>query len=271
MSTVSHTASKGKKRRFRLAALGLLLLGLWGMLALLLGASVGKETHFHADLKTDLEPGFGETHATHRHPLDKDADAALHKDLLALCLNADCFGREDVVVPGYRDEPVDDGADDATSSIGRPRGPDGSPGTPSLNMAQGGAPFPNGLFLPGGLTNPNPGRPPNGGNPPDSKPDNPGANPNDSPPPDFTQPPFSNPPGLEDPGPHGPGSNEPGPNGPGPNGPTPDNPGPHGPDGPPNGGPDKPIQIPEPLTLSLFATGVMGAALLRRRKTHASK
>ena len=243
--------------------MGLLLLGLWGMLALLLGASVGKETHFHADLKTDLEPGFGETHATHRHPLDKDADAALHKDLLALCLNADCFGREDVVVPGYRDEPVDDGADDATSSIGRPRGPNSSSGTPSLDIAQGL--FPNGLFIPGGGGNDNPGGP-NGGNPnpPGNAPDDPNTNPNDTPPPDFTQPPFSNPP---DPGPHGPDQLDP--NGPGPNEPAPG--GPHGPDGPPNGGPDKPIQIPEPLTLSLFATGVTGAILLRRRKTRASK
>ena len=240
--------------------MGLLLLGLWGMLALLLGASVGKETHYRADLKSDLAPGFGETHATRPHLLDKAAEAALDKDVFSPCLSADCFRREDVVVPGYRDGPVDDGADDATSSIGGPRNPGGAPGTSPLNFAQG--PFPNGLFIPGGGGNPNPGGRggPNGGNP--NPPDNPNTNPNDTPSPDFTQPPFSNPPGLGGPTPHGPGPNEPGPNGPG-------GEGPHGPDGPPDGG--KPIQIPEPLTLSLFATGVMGAALLRRRKTHASQ
>lgn len=247
--------------------MGLILLGLWGMLALLLSASIGKETHFRADLKADLEPGFGETHATRPHILDEGTQAALHKDLLASCLSADCFGREDVVDPGYRDEPVDDGADDATSSIGRPGSPGGSPGSPSLNIAQG--PFSNGLFIPGGGGNPNPGGSGNPGGPTGNPPDNPGTpqHPNDTPPPDFTQPPFSNPPGLDSP--HGPGSNGPGPDGPGPNGPAPE--GPRGPDGPPNGVPDKPIQIPEPLTLSLFATGVAGSVLLRRRKARTSK
>jgi hypothetical protein len=253
--------SKGKKRRLRLAALGLILLGLWGMLALLLGASVGKETRYRADLKADLEPGFGETHATRPHPLDKAAGGDLDKDLPPLCLSKDCLGTEEAVDTAYLDRPIDDGADDATSAIGRPRGPEGSPNTPTLNIAQGGPPnpFPNGLFIPGGLPggNPNPGgsKNPDGENP--DPPDNPHTpqNPNDTPPPDFTQPPsFSDHPGPDDPGPNGP-----------------DEPGPHGPDGPPNGGPDQPQQIPEPLTLSLFVTGVAGSIWLRRRKTQASK
>jgi hypothetical protein len=253
--------SKGKKRRLRLAALGLILLGLWGMLALLLGASVGKETRYRADLKADLEPGFGETHATRPHPLDKAAGGDLDKDLPPLCLSKDCLGTEEAVDTAYLDRPIDDGADDATSAIGRPRGPEGSPDTPPLNIAQGGTPnpFPSGSFIPGGLPggNPNPGgsKNPNGENP--DPPDNPNTpqNPNDTPPPDFTQPPsFSDHPGPDDPGPNGP-----------------DEPGPHGPDGPPNGGPDQPQQIPEPLTLSLFVTGVAGSIWLRRRKTQASK
>ncbi|HWU53869.1 MAG TPA: hypothetical protein VN175_00120, partial [Rhizomicrobium sp.] len=87
--------SKGKKRRFRLAALGLILLGLWGMLALLLGASVGRETHYRADLKADLRPGFGETHAT-PHPLDRQeaAERFTDKDLPPPCVGKDCPGTE---------------------------------------------------------------------------------------------------------------------------------------------------------------------------------
>lgn len=259
--------SKGKKKRFRLAVLGLILLGLWGMLALLLGASVGMETHYRANLKADLQPGFGETHAT-PHPLDEAAGRSRHKDLPPLCLGMDCLGTEEVVSTASLDEPVDDGADDATSSIGRPRSPQGSPGTSPFNIAQSGPPdfFPNGLFIPGGLPggNPNPGRPenPSGGNP--NPPDNfAPRNPGDTPPPDFTPPPFLNLPGPDSAGPTGPGPNGPGPNGPASNGP--------GPDGPGSGGPDQPLQIPEPLTLSLFVAGVVGSVLLRRRNPHSSK
>jgi hypothetical protein len=257
MRTLSHkeSISNGKKKRLRLAALGLILIGLWGMLALLLGDSVGKETHFRADMKSDLEPGFGETHAT-PHPLDKGTGRST--DLPPLCL--DCLGTEEVISAASLDRPIDDGEDDATSSLGRSRNPEGNP--PPLNIAQGGNPFLPGLFIPGG--NPFPGGTPGGGNPnpPDNfnPPDSTPQNSNDTPPPDFTQPPFSlvpeGPPGG---GAEGPGGQEE------PRGPQ----GPQGPGGP--GTPDQPIQIPEPLTLSLFATGVAGSIWLRRRKPHASR
>lgn len=256
MSTVTHnpSVSKGKKRRLRLAALGLILLGLWGMLALLLGDSVGKETHYRADLKADLEPGFGETRAT-PHPLDKGAAGSTF--LPPLCLAVDCLGTEEVVSTAWLDRPVDDGTDDATSSIGRSPNPEGNP--PPSNIAEGGNPFLPGLFIPGG--NPLPGGTPGHPNPTDNfdPPDNTPQNPPDTPPPDFTQPPFS----VVPEGPPNGGSEGPE---------APEEPkGPQGPGGPGGTTPDQPIQIPEPLTLSLFATGVVASMLLRRRKPRASR
>src|SRR5690349_1389443 len=126
MLTVSHNTSmsKGKKRRLRLAALGLILLGLWGMLALLLGTSVGRETRYRSDLKADLEPGFGETHAT-PHLLDGAAGQSADKGLfpadkgpLPPCVEKHCPGTDGIVDSALLDSPVDDGGDDATSSIG---------------------------------------------------------------------------------------------------------------------------------------------------------
>ena len=271
MLPVSRTRSlsKGKKRRLRLAALGLILLGLWGMLALLLGASVGKEVRYRADLKADLQPGFGETHAA-PHPLGAPFPVEEFSDgnLPPVCLDKDCPGTARVADAALPDRPVDDGTDDATSSIGRGSTSSPTPGGPALNFARGGSPgFPSSLFIPGGLSggNPNPGRTENpkgdNPNPPDNfrPPDNPPQN--DLPPLDFT-PPFLNPPGPDTPGPEGPGIPEF--HGPGPGS---DGPGPHGPDGPPGGRPDQPQQIPEPLTLSLFAAGVTGLTLLRRRRS----
>ena len=249
----SHTRSVSRdKRRLKLTALGLILLGLWGMLALLLGASVGMESNRRRTQHPDLERGFGETHAT-RH---KRVSASVHEDLPPLCLGQDCPGIEQAADTAYlrppgHDVPGDE-VDDSTSAIGRPRGPE----TPSPPFTPGGAsdPVPNGFFFPLGPPGGNPGGPdsgnpvpggPNAGNPP---------SPGDTPPPDFTQPPFSNPPGPDGPGPGGPDS------GPGPNRP--------GPDGPQDGGqePDPPQQLPEPLTLSLFAGGLAGSFWLRRRR-----
>ena len=265
-STVPHKRSVSKeKRRLKLTALGLILLGLWGMLALLLGASVGRETNYRRTLNADLQPGFGETHAT-RHSLAAGRHG--QKDLPPLCVGTDCLdagqGHNTAYLspPGYdvpEGVPSDD-VDDATSAIGRPHGPETSPPT----QGRISDPVPNWLFVPQGPVGGNPGGP-GGGNPVPGGPDigNPPQNPNDTPPSDFTQPPFSNPPGPDAPAPTdpGPGPSEPGPNGPGPS-----------PDAPPNGGaqPD-PQQLPEPLTLSLFAAGLAGAVLLRRRRDHSSK
>jgi hypothetical protein len=251
MLTAPRNLSKSKKNRLKLAALGLILLGLWGMLALLMGASIGKETRYRANLMADLRPGFGETHATRPHPLDEpvlDDEPAVGRDrkgLPPLCLDQDCLKKQ-LADGGYPVRPLDDGADDATSAIGRPRGPE----QPSLNIARGSDPFPNSLFIPGGggdtSGNPNQGN------------SNPPQEPGDTPPPDFTQPLLVGSPGPGTPGPDGPGPDKPRPDGPKSNGP--------GPGGPINDGPDQPLQIPEPLTLSLFAAGLAGSVLLRRRK-----
>jgi len=317
------------------------------MLALLLGASAGMATRYSAELKADLQPGFGETHATpHLLKEPGPANGAAGKGLPPPCVDKDCPAAEEFARTALLDRPVDDGADDATSSIGRPRGSEGSsgpngfsgtggapglggaPGPGGSPVAGGGGPgfFPNSLFIPRGPvggpgalpdgssscspkedgdddskdnesgnekcdsdnvninngSNPNPGGEENlnGGNP------NGPQNPDGIPPPDFTQPPFSLAPEGPPNGPTGPagpggGSDGPdGPNGPGgpggpggPNGPTgPEGPGgPNTPDGPGGPGLDPPLQIPEPLTLSLFAVGVAGSVLLRRRKTHSSK
>lgn len=255
--------SKAEKRRLRLAALGLILLGLWGMLALLLGASVGKEARYRAELKADLEPGFGVTRAA-PHPLADTAGPSSDKDLLAFCVEKHCPGARDFADSALFDRPVDDGADDATSSIGRPHGPQNSPdpgfpdhGELPLSIVRGGTPDPFSapLFIPGGLPSgkPNPDGPGNS-NPADNPPDNPGTphNPGDIPPLDIILPPFSDGPGKV---PQGPG---------GPKGPTES----EGPGGTPV---EQPQQIPEPLTLSLFAAGLAGSVHLRRRKIHSTK
>lgn len=239
-----RSLSKEKKRLGR-TALGMILLGLWGMLALLLGASVGRESDYRRTLNADLQPGFGETHAT-RHSLHADKPNGLPP----LCLTTDCLGvgadtafleppLEPPGVPG-------DEVDDATSAIGGQRPPQ----TPSsFTQGHGSDPFPNWLFVPQGGGNPGgsgSGNPIPGG-PNDNPPQNPGS------PPDFTQPPFSNPdgPGRPD-APEGPNS-------------------PEGPDSPPKDALDPPQQIPEPLTLSLFAAGLAGSILLRRRRDHSPK
>lgn len=256
-SSSPATAPSRRSREKKLTALGVILLGLWGMLALLLGASVGMESNYRRTVHLDMEPGFGETHAT-RHPRNEDADGYAPDALPPPCLGKDCPGIEQAADTGYpgahrTDVPGDD-VDDATSAIGRPQ----SPQTPPTFT---GDPVPNWLFVPGGGGNPGG---PDIDNPLPGGPDihNPPQNPGDTPPPDFTQPPFSNPPG-----PDGPGDGPSGPNGPGgPDGPA----GPGGPDGPSNQ-PDPPQQLPEPLTLSLFAGGLAGSILLRRRRNRSSK
>jgi hypothetical protein len=136
----THMA-KGNKR-LRLAALGLILLGLWGMLALLLGASVGMESGY----RVSLLHGSGETHGT-PHPLGeaKPNGRSSHKDQPPICAGENCRGMEEVVDTALLDQPVDNGADDATSEIGPRRGPESSP--PSPTPGGGDNAFSN--FIPG--------------------------------------------------------------------------------------------------------------------------
>ena len=238
-----------EKRRLGRTALGMILLGLWGMLALLLGASVGRESNYRRTLNADLQPGFGETHAT-RHSLDADKP----HDLPPPCLTGDCPGVRRGADTAFLEPPLEppgvpgDDVDDATSAIGGQRAPQAPP---SFTQGHSSDPFPNWLFVPQGGGDPGG---PDSGNPiPGGPNDNPPQKPDN--PPDFTQPPYSNP--------DGPGRPD------APGGPA----GPGGPDNPPKDAPqtDPPLQIPEPLTLSLFVAGLAGFLLLRRRWDHLSK
>lgn len=265
----AHKRSMSKEgRRLRFAALGVILLGLWGMLALLLGTSLGMESNRRRALNPDMAPGFGETHATGH----KNAGISRHEDLPPPCLGDDCAGIKEGFDSGYPASPTlapGDEGDDATSAIGRPRGPDAPAPAPAPGLTSGS--IPNWLFVPNGdgvLGSPEIGNSPPGGpdvgNPFLGGPDigNPPQTPGDTSPPDFTQPPLSHPLGPDGPRPNGSDS---GPKGPGSDG--------SGPDGPPKSGQeiDPPQQLPEPLTLSLFAGGLAGSILLRRRRRHSSK
>ena len=117
-----------RNRRLKLAALGLMLLGLWEMLALMQGASAGRE----AGYRMRQAPGRGETPSWSR-PLAEAgfvSNGATRK-ALPLCKGNSCWGIEKPLelarldnasfTTASFDNPVDDGADDATSAIG-PRG-----------------------------------------------------------------------------------------------------------------------------------------------------
>jgi len=120
--------SKGNKR-LRLAGLGLILLGLWGMLALLLGNSVGMETGYRANFLS----GSGETPRT-QHPQANGKRPAN-------CVGENCAGMEEVVNTALLYIPLEAGPDDATSAIGPRRGAaDSSPG---FTSAESGNAFPN--------------------------------------------------------------------------------------------------------------------------------
>ena len=144
-------------RRLRLTALGLMLLGLWEMLALLQGASAGMGWAF----RLTSDQGFGETHATH-HPVphEKVLGTARNagENLPSLCAGENCAGNgsgtNQAFDMAFLDrpggdgaKPADDSADDATSEIAPRNIGQNSP--PSFTGGGEGNVFANGPFIPG--------------------------------------------------------------------------------------------------------------------------
>jgi hypothetical protein len=322
--------AKGNKR-LRLVALGLMLLGLWEMLALLQGVSAGMESNY----RQRLAQGFGETHRT-LHVLKADsplgpAAKAADRNLSPVCRDEKCDGAQKPIQTAMLDGPVDYGADDATSAIGPRRESDAAPSnlaaTTGGGLPQGssasGAPFigspGSGPFGFGGPVLGGPGfagpNQPGSANCTTSQESNPsaadasqaGCNSNAPGGSSGTQLASNTPPsdlslssasdtvgGNPDPGAPASANSNPPPDSDdgkksdfdaplssdlpdgtgGPNDPKgSDGPGGGSGEGPDGSGlaPNQPVQLPEPITLSLFGAGLAGVVLLRRRTSHSSK